>query len=72
MNQLDNAIFPRWKMTCERYQEALGFIQWSARTCRVVIPKVYDGTLQKHPILFIMPEIEVQLKQRGSVESTRK
>ena len=40
--------------------------------CRLVIPKVYNGTLQKHPILLIMPEIKVNLKDRGSVKPTRK
>ena len=29
MNQLGNAIVPRWKMPCEWYQEALRFIQLS-------------------------------------------
>ena len=75
-NQLGNAIVPRWKMPCEGYQEALRFIQLSLilniGACRLAIPKVYNGTLQKHPILLIMPEIEVNLKHRGSVKPIRK
>ena len=75
-NQLGNAIVPRWKMPCEGYQEALRFIQLSLilniGACRLAIPKVYNGTLQKHPILLIMPEIEVNLKHCGSVKPIRK